>query len=208
MKKVIFVFAAIITALTTFAQYDPEALSVLNAMSTKYKQIGSFEAVFAQQMINESADIDESIKGEIIVKGDMYVLKVAGQEIYNNGTDVYSYSKEIQEVTIDTFYPDEQEITLGNIYDLYKEGFKYVLMATQANGDRIVELDPETNDKSYFKIRLVIDKNDDLKKFSVFEKGGTQYIYDIKDFKEVTLNDSFFTFDTSKHPDVEVIDFR
>lgn len=208
MKKVIFVFAATITALSTFAQYDSEALAVLNAMSNKYKKIGSFEAEFVQHMSNEGAGIDESIEGQITVKGDMYLLKVAGQEIYNNGTDVYSYSKEIQEVTIDTFNPDEQEITLGNIYDLYKEGFKYILISTESNGNRIVELDPETNNKSYFKIRLVIDKNDNLKTFTVFEKGGTKYLYDIKNFKEVTLNDSYFTFDTSKHPDVEVIDFR
>ena len=159
-------------------------------------------------MINESANIDESIKGEIAVKGDMYVLKVAGQEIYNNGTDVYTYSADLQEVTVSTFDPEEQEITLGNIYDLYKEGYKYVLMSTQGNGDRIVELSPEKNDKSYHKIRLVIDKNDDLKKFTVFEKTGNQYIYDIKNFKAVPLADSYFTFDTSKYPDVEVIDFR
>ena len=106
------------------------------------------------------------------------------------------------------FDPEEQEITLGNIYDLYKEGYKYVLMSTQGNGDRIIELSPEKNDKSYHKIRLVIDKNDDLKKFTVFEKTGNQYIYDIKNFKSVALSDAYFTFDTSKYPDVEVIDFR
>ncbi len=208
MKKVIFVLTATILTLTAYAQYDPEALAVLDAMSSKYKGIGSFQANFTQQMINESAGIDESIKGEISVKGDMYLLKVAGQEIYNNGTDVYSYSEEIQEVTVSTFEPEEQEITLGNIYDLYKEGYKYVLMSTQSNGDRIVELSPEKNDKSYHKIRLVIDKNDDLKKFTVFEKTSNQYIYTIKNFKPVTLNDSSFTFDPDQYPDVEVIDFR
>lgn len=208
MNKVIFLFAAIITTLTSYGQYDPEALTVLDAMSEKYKKIGAFEADFTQQMINESADIDESIAGEIAVKGDMYVLKVAGQEIYNNGADVYSYSEELKEVTVSTFDPEEQEITLGNIYDLYKEGYKYVLMSTQSNGDRIVELDPESKDKSYYKIRLVIDKNDDLKKFTVFERSGNKYIYEIKNFKSADFADSYFTFDTKKYPKVEVIDFR
>ncbi|WP_421876158.1 LolA family protein [Marinoscillum sp.] len=208
MKKVIFAAATILIAFSSYSQYDPEALAVLDAMSAKYKKIDAFEANFTQQMINESAGIDESIKGEISVKGDMYVLKVAGQEIYNNGVDVYSYSEELQEVTVSTFDAEEQEITLGNIYDLYKEGYKYVLMSTQSNGDRIVELDPESKDKSYHKIRLVIDKNDDLKKFTVFERSGNKYVYDIKNFKEVSLADSYFTFDTKKYPNVEVIDFR
>ncbi|MEQ8473338.1 MAG: outer membrane lipoprotein carrier protein LolA [Marinoscillum sp.] len=208
MRKLIYVFVIICAALGANAQYDPEALIVLDAMSSKYKKIGSFEASFTQEMINESAKINETIKGEIAVKGDMYVLKVAGQEIFNNGVDVYSYSEELEEVTVSTYQPEEQDITLGNIYDLYKDGFKYNLASKSSNGDRLVELDPESKEKSYYKIKLVIDKNDDLKEFTVFEHSGNKYIYKIKGFKEKNLTDEFFTFNVDDHPDVEVIDFR
>ncbi|WP_421890707.1 LolA family protein [Marinoscillum sp.] len=209
MRKLIYLIAAVCFAYNTQAQYDPDALAVLNAMSAKYKKIGAYSADFSQELINESAEINDKISGNILVKDDKYVLKVAGQEIYNNGTDVYSYSAELGEVTVNTYEPEDEEITLGNIYDLYKEGFKYVLMSVNKDGSRIVELDPVSKDKSYYKIRLQIDKNDDLKKFTVLERSGNKYIYTIEKFQvKNDVKDSFFTFDESKYPGVEVIDFR
>lgn len=190
------------------AQYDPEALTVLDAMSANYKKIEAFTAEFSQKLTNESAQLDETISGKISVKGEKFVLNVAGQKIFNNGTDVYSFSEELSEVTISTNEPDDAEISINNVYDLYKKGFKYGLMATLANGDRVIELDPESRDKSYFKIRMVINAKDELKAFTVFERTGNKYLYSINSFKEATLSDSYFTFDTSKYPNVEVIDFR
>jgi len=208
MKKLIvytFLFAWIMAA---SAQYDQAALSVLDAMSARYKSTEAFKASFAQKLTNESAGIDELLSGQIAVKGDKYVLDVAGQRIFNNGTDVYTYNPEISEVTISTFDPEESEITLSNVYDLYKDGFKYVLTSTESNGDRIIDLDPESRDKSYFKIRMVINSKDELSSFTVFERSGNQYLYTIENFQTATLPDSHFTFDTSKYPNVEVIDFR
>jgi len=47
-----------------------------------------------------------------------------------------------------------------------------------------------------------------LKSFTVFEGTGNKYIYTIESFEAVNLSDDYFTFDTSKYPNVEVIDFR
>jgi len=209
MKKYLYILIAFFFSYGSQAQYDPDALAVLNSMSEKYKAMGPYSADFTQELINESAGINDKIDGSIVVSEDMYVLKVAGQEIYNNGTDVFSYSEEIEEVTVSTYEPEEQEITLGNIYDLYKDGFKYVLMGVNQKGDRMVELDPESKDKSYFKIKLVIDKNDELNRFTVMERSGNQYVYSIKSLeKKPSISEAYFTFDDSKYPDVEIIDFR
>lgn len=208
MKKIIFSAFAFFVLIIANAQYDQEALAVLDAMSAKYKKVEAFKAAFSQRLTNENAGIDETISGQIIVKGDMYVLDVAGQRIFNNGTDIYTYNPEISEVTISTYDPEESEITLSNVYDLYKKGFKYILASTESNGDRIIELDPEKRDKSYFKIRMVINAKDELQSFTVFEKTGNRYLYTITSFQPVSLPDSHFTFDTSKYPNVEVIDFR
>lgn len=208
MKKLLTAIFAITISLQINAQYDPEALAVLDAMSAKYKKIEAFTAEFSQKLTNESAQLDETISGKILVKGEKFVLEVAGQKIYNNGTDVFTYNEELREVTISTNEPDEAEISINNVYDLYKKGFKYGLMSTMANGDRIIELDPESRDKSYFKIRMVINAKDELKAFTVFERTGNKYLYSINSFQPTSLTDSFFTFDPSKYPNVEVIDFR
>ena len=209
MKKLFYLSFVLIFIFSAQAQYDPDALAVLDAMSAKYKKMGAYEASFTYEMVNENVGINEESKGTITIKGNKYLLKIAGQEIYNNGTDTYSYSSDMEEVTINSYNPEEEEITLSNIYDLYKSGFKYILMAKNANGDNIVELDPIDKGKSYHKIRLVIGKTDELKSFTIFEKSGNQYVYSINSFaQKSSISDSFFTFDTSKHPDVEIIDFR
>lgn len=208
MKKILIALLTIAISLQINAQYDPEALAVLDAMSANYKKVEAFTAEFSQKLTNESAQLDETISGKIAVKGEKFTLEVAGQKIFNNGEDVYTFNEEINEVTISTNEPDDSEISINNVYDLYKKGFKYGLMATMENGDRVVELDPESRDKSYFKIRMVINSKDELKAFTVFERTGNKYLYSINSFKPTTFNDSYFTFDASKYPNVEVIDFR
>ena len=208
MKKLIIATLSLFIILQANAQYDPAALAVLDAMSNNYKDIEAFTASFSQKLTNESAGLDETISGDSAVKGDKFVLEVVGQKIFNDGKDVYTYNEEINEVTISPYDPEESEITLSNVYDLYKEGFKYILTETTASGDRIIDLDPESRDKSYFKIRMTINPKDELKSFTVFERTGNKYVYSISTFTPTQLNDNHFTFDTSKYPEVEVIDFR
>ena len=207
MKKLIIVILGVL-ANEVRSQYDSNALSVLDAMSSNYQKIEAFKASFSQKLTNKTAGIDETISGQISVKGDKYVLDVAGQRIFNNGTDIFNYNPEISEVTISSYDPEESEINLGNVYDLYKEGFKYGLLSTESNGDRIIDLEPEKRDKSYFKIRMTINAKDELKSFEVFEGTGNRYLYTIDSFQSTSIPDDYFTFDASKYPNVEVIDFR
>ena len=208
MQRLTISLLSLVLLLQVSAQYDPQALQVLDAMSSKYRSVEAFKAEFSQRLTNESAGLDETISGQITVKGAMYVLDVAGQRIFNNGTDVFNYNPEIKEVSISPYDPEESEINVANVYDLYKKGFKYVLAETTADGNRIIELDPESRDKSYFKIKMAINAKDELQSFVVFERTGNKYTYSIDAFTPVDLPDNHFTFDVSKYPNVEVIDFR
>lgn len=209
MRNLILTILSLAIGINTYAQYDEDALKVLNAMSAKYKIINAYSAEFVQKMENKDVGINESFEGTIIVKGDKYIIKASGQEIYNNGTDVWSYNPEIKEVTVSTYEPEDQEISMGNIYDLYREGFKYNLVKTNNAGERFIELDPEDKTKSYFKIKMKINASDELKEFTVMDKTGNIYTYEIKSFVEKpNMKDDAFTFNPEKNKDVEVIDFR
>ena len=210
MNKIIILFTLLILVnfKTIKAQYDPDALKVLDAMSNKYRKTPSFQVTFLQRLINESVKMDEKISGTISVKNDKYVLTIAGQKIYNNGTDVYTYNEELKEVTVNKYQPEESEISIHNIYDLYKEGFKYALISIMSNGDRIIEMDPIRKDLSFFKVMMVINSKDQLKSFTIYERSGNKYVYTIDAFKSLALSDSYFTYDIESYPDVEVIDFR
>src|SRR4051812_38152394 len=89
--KSIFIFIGIIVANVAIAQYDPKALEILEAMGKKYKAIPSFEVNFSQVLTNESAGVKEEVKGKITVKGDKYKLELSEQQVYNNGTTIWTY---------------------------------------------------------------------------------------------------------------------
>ena len=103
---------------------DKKAIEILNQMSDLYKSMNSFSSKFQYSMINLDENIEDSFEGKIIIKDEKYFLKIEGQEIINDGKTVWTYIPELNEVNISTFEPDDQEISLNNVFDLYKNGFE------------------------------------------------------------------------------------
>ena len=216
MYRNFLVFALILTTINMVqAQQDPKAREILDAMSNKYKSINSFQADLSYTMTNKTEGINESYKGKISVKGDMYRLEMQDQEIYNDGTTVWTYLPDLDdpEVTIDNNDPEGGDITPSSIFDLYKDGYKYLYFnSTTIDGKAydIVDLVPNDKEAQYYKVRIVINaKNRLLRKFTLFDKEGSEFAYLITNFKsDVNLQDSFFKFDTSGLSEDQIIDIR
>ena len=210
-KLILTISSCLIVISQAFAQKDPVELEILDAMSTKYKNIPAFTADFSYIMENDEESIDEKFEGKITVKSGKYKLNTGGQEIYNDGIYVWTYLKDDNEVTISEYDDTEEEITLSNIFSIYKEGYKYLFIESKENGTLdIVDLVPEDRDKTYFKIRMEIKKpSRELKNFRIYDKNGTKYLYKINTFKENSvIQDSDFKFNQKNYPGVEVVDFR
>jgi outer membrane lipoprotein-sorting protein len=79
-----------------------------------------------------------------------------------------------------------------------------------AQGNWVIDLEPiERGVEAFYKIRMVISNEYDLKSFRIFEESGNQYNYTItKLIDRSDLTDDFFSFDLTKYPEVELIDFR
>ena len=137
------------------AQDDKKALELLDDMSDKYKKMAGFTSTFTYIMNNLSENIADSFQGRISVKEEMYVLFVEGQKIINDSKTVWTYLEELNEVTISDFDPGEQEISLNNIFEIYKSGFSYKFLGEE-NNLRLVEIYPDDQEKSYFKILFKI----------------------------------------------------
>lgn len=213
MKKSLFTLIFILAGTLLFAQYDPKALEILEAMSAKYQSLTSFEANLTSSLTNETDGIHEEFKGKITVKGDKFKLIVDDQEIINNGTTVWTYLPSASEVNIDNADPDSDEMNPSKFYIMYKKGYKYLYLEDQTDGGvlcEVVDLVPEKKDAQYFKIRMNIAKKDkSIQSWVMFDKSGNRYKYTISKFvPNVKVDDSFFTFDPKKYPGVEVIDLR
>lgn len=212
-----FLLVALILATTNMvlAQQDLKAKEILDAMSAKYESISSFQADLSYTMTNETEGIDESYKGKIAVKGDMYMLMMQDQEIYNDGTTIWTFLPNLDEpeVTIDNNNPEAGDITPSSIFNIYQEGYKYIYLNSANIGGKsydIVDLIPNDKEAQYFKVRIEIGTKDRLlRTFTLFDREGSEYEYMITNFKsDVNLSDSYFRFDTSKLTEDQIIDIR
>ena len=208
MKKITFLLSFIfLNAYFLFSQDDKKALDMLNSMSDNYKKMKGFTSSFTYSMKNLTEDITDSFSGKISVRDDKYVLYIEGQKIINDSKTVWTYLEDLNEVTISDFDASEQDISINNVFEVYKEGYKHKFI-DKVNGINNVEIYPDDESKSYFKISFAILENNLLSSFTVYDKSNSIFIYTIDDFMEEDLDNSLFFFDLEKYPDIEVIDFR
>lgn len=210
IKKIMVGLVAVFFTSMASAQ---DAKAILDGMSAKYKAIHSFTANIDYTMVNKADGINDTFEGSIAVKGDMYSLKMGGQEVINNGVTVWTYLPDDEEVNIDNHSAEAGDITPSSIYSIYKKGFTFVKLTPVTSGNKkydVVDLIATNKEAQFYKIRLQIAQTDKmLGKFIMFDNEGSEFSYAISDFNSsVNLNDSEFSFDESKHKGVEVIDLR
>ncbi|MDH5597472.1 MAG: outer membrane lipoprotein carrier protein LolA [Cyclobacteriaceae bacterium] len=214
MKKLSAIGFFLLFTVVGYAQKDPKALTVLDAMSAKYSKISAYKAKITSTLISEEDGLNEEYSGEITVKGDMFRLKMDEQEIYNDGVTVWTYLSDANEVNIDNYDPDEDEFAPSKVYNAYKKGYKYIhVEEAQENGKLcdVIDLIPDANKSSqFFKIKMFISQKDrSLVSWVMFEKSGTKYRYSISDFNgSISVKDDYFKFNKANYPNVEVIDLR
>ena len=198
------------------AQEDQKAKGILDKMSDKYQNIPSYKTNFVYRLQNKTENIDEEFSGEIIVKGEKYVLLMSDQEVFNDGETIWTFLIDANEVNVDYYMPNEGDLSPNNIYAAYKKGYRYRWIEIKKVGSRtldVVELQPENPkdpDKIFFRIILNIDQADNtIHSWEMFDRGGNVFSYTISGFNpQFSADDSFFQFNESKYPDVEVVDLR
>ena len=149
------------------------------------------------------------MSGSITVKGTKFRLKTAGQEIFNNGKEVATYIKEINEVNISSFDPSEGDLNPAKIYSFDKKAYKIALKGESA-GVSTVELSPVAKGTQVKSITLKINSKDlSVNDWTILNKAGKkQYFKVAKLNPKVNADDKLFTFDKKAFPGVEVNDLR
>ncbi|QCR20941.1 outer membrane lipoprotein carrier protein LolA [Pontibacter sp. SGAir0037] len=214
MKKLFsFLLLAFMVVNLAHAQQDPQALKILNQMSQKYKSMNAFKATFTQTLENPSAKVKETMQGDILVSGPKYRLAVSGQEIINDGKLMWTYLKDVNEVTITENDAEAESMSPSKIFDMYKKGYKYALAGTEKQGAEtvdVIELAPEDRSNPIFKVRLYISQKDKtLKSWQMFRNNGNRYTYSINNFvANPTLASDTFSFNKAKYKGVSVVDLR
>ncbi|GDX47868.1 hypothetical protein LBMAG25_06860 [Bacteroidota bacterium] len=207
-------YVQLFIAFCTFSQAnDPQATKILNEISQKYKSYTTLQTYFTLKVEERDGKIISNQQGILHTKGDKYKLELPGQELYCDNETCWLYLKDANEVQINNYDPLEQSIIPTQFYTIYEKDYFYALTEEITENNKvyqIIELTPNDKSKSYFKIKLSINKaNKSITNIKVFDKGGSRYVYEIqKQTPNLILDDTFFKFDATKHPGIEVIDLK
>ncbi len=220
MKKVTCILAVLLTLSAGLpaqppkgmGSSDPEAKKVLDAVSAKFKTFKAVQAKFLLKIENAAGKGLGTKTGTVFMKGTKYRVSVTGQEIYCDGSNIWTYDKAAKEVTINKIDPSANSITPQKLFtNFYDKDFLYKLNGkTTLNGKPMqeVELTPIDKTKAFHKVLVFIDKAV-ISTTKVFEKTGNRYTYSVNNMNtNANIPDATFIFDAKMYPGVEVVDLR
>lgn len=198
----------------TGATNDPEAKKILDGVSEKFKTYKTVQAAFTYKVENASGKALSSKPGTVFMKGVKYRVNIVGQEIYCDGSNVWTYDKAANEVTITKFDNDGSSLTPQKLFtNFYDKDFLYKLNGEKKIGAKTIqeiEMTPTDKTKPFHKVYIYVDKAaKSLSSTKVLEKSGNRYSYTVNSLKPNTaIAETQFIFDPKKYPGVEVVDLR
>ncbi len=191
-------------------QNDPAAKKVLDGVSAKFKTYKSVTAKFNLKMENGAGKNLGAKTGTVYMKGTKYRISVTGQEIFCDGSNVWTYDRPSNEVTLTRLDPTNNTITPQKLFtNFYDKDFLYKLNG-ETKGIQEVELTPIDKSKPFHKVLVSINKTaQNITSTKVFEKTGNRYTYNVSSMNTSSaVADAQFVFDAKKYPGVEVVDLR
>lgn len=220
MRKIFFLTGFLLMNLIMLAQNnsrgnnDPSAKTILDKVSAKFKTFKGVQSAFNLKVVDAKGKVQGDKKGNVYMKGTKYKVTLTGQEIFCDGTNVWTYDKASNEVTITKFDPSTNTITPQKMFtNFYDKDFLYKLNGEKKEGSKTIqeiEMTPLDKSKSFHKVLVYVDKGaQSIASTKVIEKNGNTYTYTVSSLNgNAVINDSQFVFDKKKYPGVEEVDLR
>lgn len=203
---------SLFTAITLFfvvfssSAQDKKAKALLEQVTSKVKSYDNITIDFKYSLQNAKENINQDSKGNVTLKGNMYVLNFMGVTKLFDGKKTYTIVPEDEEITISKLNEnDDNAITPSKMLTFFNSGYKYTMDIIQdVRGRKIqyVKLVP-TNAKDQRKeILLGIDiQTKHIYNLIEFGKKGTKTTLTVNSFKtNQPLSKNQFTFVPSKYP--------
>jgi outer membrane lipoprotein carrier protein len=193
---------------------DPDAKKILDAVSSNFKSLNAPQATFTYNVENAQGKVLSSKKGVVTMKGNRYKVNLDGMEIYSDGKTTWNFDKSANEVTVDNVNSSGSAMTPQKLFtNFYDRDFYYKLNGVKKEGGKSlqeVELTPTDKTRPFHKIYVLIDKSTNrIYSAKFLEKTGERYSYVVNSLKaSPSISDSYFIFDKSRYPGVEVVNLR
>lgn len=206
--------AVAVLSINVQAQDDERSRKVINDMIEKVRSYSSMTIEFETQFIDEENDINMLQVGVVQVNDKKFHLVLEENTVISNGETVWTYSTDLNEVTIND--PEElgDDMDPSQLFTMYEKGFKSVFLdESTLNGKPVYELKLfplKPAEKPYHTVLLTVNKNTKIaEKVVLLYKEGNEVSYMITKFTgDPTLPADLFIFNKAKYPGVEVNDMR
>ena len=186
------------------AQNNAEAL--IRLMVNQMKSHKNVEMDYKYQISSEGLTT-EIQQGKAWLQGEAYKVEMVEQQMISDGKTIWTYLVDDEEVMVSNATEGEDNTPLKLLTSL-DENYAATLTGMDAKGNATIEL---ANPKGqYRRITLRANPNKlEITSMDVYLEDGTKLVVTVDEMKfDQDLGDKFFTFDTKKHPNVDVIDMR
>jgi outer membrane lipoprotein-sorting protein len=204
MKKIIQITLLFIFSFSIQAQ-DKQAKSLLDQVTTKVRSYNNIVIDFKYTLNNAKENINQDSKGNVILKGNQYVLNFMGVTKIFDGRKSYTIVPEDEEVTISSINEnDDNAITPSKMLTFFNSGYKYYMDKIQdVRGRKIqyIKLIPNSTKDQRKQILLGIDvQTKHIYNLIEMGKNGTKTTLTVNSFKtNQPLSKNQFTFVESKY---------
>lgn len=193
-------------------QAQTSSEKILDQLANKTNAARNIKVAFSYKMDNKEADIHEITEGSLIVAGDKYQLKIAGQEIICDGKTIWTYIADADEVQINEVNEDDS-FSPTKLLSSYTADYDAVLEKEYTENNRhyyLMKLKPKDKNSGFDYVHLKIDKDRmQLDAFILYDFDQNVFSYIITEYlTDVALPANAFTFDATKYPGVDIIDMR
>ena len=204
-KKYILITALLFFSFLTQAQ-DKKAKDLLDQVTAKVKSYDSIIIDFKYSLNNAKENINQDSKGNVIMKGNQYVLNFMGITKIFDGAKTYTIVPEDEEVTISKVNEkDDSAITPSKMLTFFNSGYRYsmdILQDIKGRKIQYIKLVPTSGKDQRKEVLLGIDVQT-KHIFNLIETGkkGTKTTLTVNSFKtNQPLSKNQFIFAQSKYP--------
>ena len=204
-KNIIACLFLLIATQAVNAQNNAEAL--IRVLVDQIKSHKNVEMTFNYQISPQGEKMGDSQKGHAWLQGEAYKVEMAEEQTISDGKTIWLYLVEEEEVMISNATDGTDNTPLKLLTSL-DENYVATLTSIDTQGIATIEL---ANPKGQYKrVTLKINaKKSELKSADIYLEDGSKAVITVEEMKfNQKLDDKFFTFDTKKHPKVDVIDMR
>ncbi len=205
MKKQFLITAILFFSLSIQAQ-DKKAKDLLDQVTSLVKSYDNIVIDFKYSLNNAKENINQDSKGNVIMKGNQFVLNFMGVTKIFDGRKSYTIVPEDEEVTISTVNEkDNSVITPSKMLTFFNSGYKFsmdILQDIKGRKIQYIKLVPTNSKDQRKEILLGIDiQTKHIYNLIEMGKKGTKTTLTVNSFKtNQPLSKNQFTFAQSKYP--------